>query len=122
MNWLSRLLGRARQAAPRPVRNRFRPGLRLEHLEDRCTPTSSILGGVDLGALPDHLFFFANGSQDANWQGASKGFVGDVAVNGQLASERTSGSVPYSGTIYTNDTTLGAWQNIVNSNPGQAAA
>jgi hypothetical protein len=80
------------------------------------------IGGINLGTLPNYLFFFANGSQDANWQGATKGFAGDVAVNGQLANERTSGSVPYAGTIYTNDSTLGAWQNIVNQNSGQAFA
>src|SRR5439155_19436064 len=51
-----------------------------------------------------------------------KGFNGDVAVNGVVASERTSGGVPYKGTIFTNDSTLGAWQNIVNQNPGQAFA
>lgn len=73
-----------------------------------------------MGNLPNYLLFFENGSTDANWQGATKGFVGDVAVNGLIASERTSGSVPYAGTIYTNAPTLGAWQDIVNQNPGQA--
>ena len=43
-------------------------------------------------------------------------------MNGIRATERTSGTVPYAGTIYSNDSTLGAWQNIVNSNPGQSAA
>jgi hypothetical protein len=71
---------------------------------------------VDLGNLTDYLFVFTNGSTDANWQGATKGFVGDVAVNGVVASERTSGGVPYAGTIYTNDSNLGAWQSIVNQN------
>ena len=80
------------------------------------------LGGINLGSLTEYLFFFANGSQDANWQGATKGFAGDVAVDGILAKERTSGDVPYAGTIYTNDSTLGAWQDIVNKNPGQASA
>jgi hypothetical protein len=93
----------------------------MEHLEYRCNPTG-IIGGIDLGDLPNYLFFFANGSQDANWQSASKGYVGDVAINGQLASERTSGTIAYDGTIFTNDSTLGAWQKIVNDNPGQAAA
>ncbi|NEX62981.1 SdrD B-like domain-containing protein [Noviherbaspirillum galbum] len=78
--------------------------------------------GVNLGALTEYLFYFGNGSTDANWQGATKGFVGDVAVNGILASERTSGGVPYAGTIFTNDATLGAWQGIVNQNAGQASA
>jgi hypothetical protein len=74
------------------------------------------------GNLTDYLFVFTDGSDDANWQGASKGFVGDVSVNGIIADERTSGNVPYAGTIYTNDNTLSAWQNIVNNNPGQASS
>ncbi|MGB3216638.1 MAG: SdrD B-like domain-containing protein, partial [Anaerolineae bacterium] len=82
-------------------------------------PTVQI-GGVNLGNLPDYLFFFADAHTDANWQGATKGFVGDVAVDGVEASERTSGGVPYAGTIFTNDTTLSAWQGIVNQNAGQA--
>lgn len=79
-----------------------------------------VIGGVDLGGLTEHLFVFTNGSQDANWQGATKGFAGDVAVNGLLARERTSGGVSFGGTIYTNDVTLDAWQSIVNQNVGQA--
>lgn len=78
------------------------------------------IGGLDLGDLTDYLFVFTNGSSDANWQGATKGFVGDVAVNGLTANERTSGSVPYAGTIYTNAATFGAWSSIVTSNSGQA--
>lgn len=105
---------------PRTLHSRRQPT--LEALEDRLQLSGGPIGGIDLGNLPNYLFFFANGSQDANWQSASKGFVGDVAVNGQLASERTSGTVPYAGTIFTNDSTLGAWQKIVNDNPGQAAA
>ncbi|MCB0559403.1 MAG: hypothetical protein H6573_13480 [Lewinellaceae bacterium] len=71
---------------------------------------------VNLGNLTNYLFFFANGSSDANWQGATKGFAGDVAVNGIQADERTSGGVPYAGTIYTNDNTLSAWADIVDQN------
>ena len=66
--------------------------------------------------------FFADGRTDANWQSASPGFVGDVTVNGLLAKERTSGSFAYAGTISTNDSTLGAWQKIVDNNAGQAFA
>lgn len=80
------------------------------------------IGGVDLGDLTDYLVFVADGSNGAGWQGASKGFVGDVAVDGIDANENTSGTVPYAGTIYTNDTTLGAWQDIVDNNAGQASA
>ncbi len=82
-----------------------------------------VIGGVDLGGIANkELFLFANGSQDANWQGATKGFAGNVVVDGIQAKERTSGGVPYAGTICTNDSTLSAWQNIVNQNAGQAFA
>lgn len=85
------------------------------------TPAAgTTLGGVNMGSLTNFLFVFTNGSTDANWQGATKGFIGNVAVDGLQASERTSGDVPYAGTIFTNASTLGAWQNIVDSNPGQA--
>jgi uncharacterized repeat protein (TIGR01451 family) len=79
-------------------------------------------GGIDLGALTDYLFVFADGRSDANWQGATKGFAGDAVVDGVQASERTSGGVPYAGTISTNDSNLGAWHDIVTQNPGQATA
>ena len=32
------------------------------------------IGGINLGHLTDYLFVFTNGSVDANWQGATKGF------------------------------------------------
>jgi hypothetical protein len=83
---------------------------------------SGPIGGVDIGGLQNLLFLFTNGSSDANWQSASKGFLGNVAVNGLVAKERTSGSFGYAGTIFTNDSTLGAWQSIVNNNAGQAFA
>lgn len=86
-----------------------------------CVP--GVIGGVDLtGVVDNQLFLFTNGSVDANWQGASKGFVGNVLVDGLQARERTSGGVPYAGTITTNDGSLGAWQGIVNQNPGVAFA
>jgi hypothetical protein len=74
-----------------------------------------------MGNLTDYLFVFTNGSVDANWQSASKGYIGNVAVNGVVASERTSGTIPYAGTIYTNNNTLGPYQNIINANTGQAS-
>jgi hypothetical protein len=77
---------------------------------------------VNLGNLTNNVLVFTNGSVDANWQGATKGFVGDVAVNGDVAAERTSGSVPYAGTVTTNSSSLGPWQNIVNSNATQAGS
>ncbi len=85
-------------------------------------PPPVFIGGVNLGALPNYVMFISNGSGDANWQGATKGFVGDVAVNGVRAKERTSGGVPYAGTVFTNDSSLGAWQKIVDQNSGQASA
>ncbi len=80
----------------------------------------SSIGGINLGNLTDYLFFFANGSADADWKDAKHGYLGDVGVNGIKADEHTNANVPYAGTIYTNDTTLGDWQDIVNNNPGQA--
>jgi hypothetical protein len=63
---------------------------------------------------------FADGRVDANWQGASKGFAGHVAVDGLQARERTSGNVPFAGTLTTNDRTAGAWQAILDRNAAQA--
>ena len=83
---------------------------------------SVFAGVIDMGDLPQNLFVFTNGSSDANWQGASKGFIGDVAIDGQQAKERTSGNVPFAGTITSSANPLGAWQSIVNSNSGQANA
>ena len=88
--------------------------------ESQRTGSPIILGGVNLGNLTDYLLFYSDASGDANWQGATKGFVGNVAVNGLVAGEKTSGTVPYAGTISTNDSTLSAWQNIVDDNVGQA--
>ncbi len=85
-------------------------------LSFETTTAQTILGGVNMGNLTDYLFVYTNGSVDANWQGATSGFVGNVAINGISARERTSGAVPYAGTIYTNDVTLGAWQAIVDQN------
>jgi hypothetical protein len=98
------------------------PASETVNCEGPCPGYAGSLGGINLGPLPLYLFLFTDGSKDANWQGSSKGFAGDVAVNGISASERTSGTVPYAGTIFTNDTTLGAWQKIVNDNSGQAFA
>ena len=91
-----------------------------------CGPETGVILGsdpakpIDLGGLTNYLFFFEDGRDDTNWQGATKGFYGDVAVDGITASERTSGGVPYAGTIYTNDVTIDAFQDIVDQNVGQA--
>ncbi len=77
-------------------------------------------GGICLGDLTNYVMVFTNGSGDANWQGATKGLIGDVAVNGLIANERTSGGVPYAGTLYTNAASAGAWQNILNQNSTQS--
>ena len=84
---------------------------------NRSIPPSTT---VSLGSLPDYLTVFTNGSNDANWQGATKGFCGDMFINGAIANERTSGNVPFGGTIYTNKNELGDWQDIINDNPGQS--
>lgn len=76
--------------------------------------------GICLGNLTNYLFVFTNGSNDANWQGATKGFIGNVAVNGLEAAERTSGGVPYAGNLYTNAATQGSWQGILNQNLSQS--
>jgi hypothetical protein len=75
---------------------------------------------VSLGALTDYLFFFSDASTDAKWIG-SRGFVGDVAINGLVANEGTSGTIPYNGTIFTNAGTQGAWQGILDDNVGQSS-
>jgi len=85
-----------------------------------CVP--GIIGGVDLRGMADTAsFFFADGSQGANWQGATKGFAGNVIVS-KNASFTTSGSVPFAGTIYTDGSSIGQWQMIVNQQPSQAFA
>lgn len=78
-------------------------------------------GGICLGNLPNYLLVFANASSDANWQGATKGFIGNVAVNGMVANERTSGGVPFAGNLYTNAATQSSWQGILNQNSSQSA-
>jgi hypothetical protein len=79
-----------------------------------------VLGGVNLGNLTDYLFVFdgSHGVTDYNWQGATKGYQGNVAVNGIAAGTdlRTSGDVPFKGTIYTNAANLDSWQAIVDDN------
>ena len=91
--------------------------LKTSEASDVCTGGS---GGALLGSLTDYLFFIADGSDDANWQSASKGYIGDVAVNGLIADERSSGSFYYRGTITTNDTNVGGWNRILNNNPSTA--
>jgi hypothetical protein len=49
---------------------------------------------LNTGFTLEYLFFIANGSNDANWQGASKGFAGNVVVDGIQAKERASGRSP----------------------------
>lgn len=83
---------------------------------------AALIGSLVGAGVTNDLFLFTDGRTDANWQGASKGFVGNAVVNGTLAKERTSGSFAFAGTISTNDATLSAWQSIVNNNAGQAFA
>ena len=77
-------------------------------------------GEALLGRLTDYLFFIGDGRNDANWQASSPGYAGDVAVNGLLADERSSGNFSYRGTITTNATDLGGWNRILNNNPATA--
>lgn len=84
------------------------------------TASSCFIGGINVKNILNYHMVFTNGSVDANWQSASKGFIGNVAIDGLQANERTSGSFAYAGTISTNDASLSAWQNIVNNNIGQA--
>jgi hypothetical protein len=74
-----------------------------------------------LGDLCSYLMVFTNGNVDANLHG-SKGFAGNIAVNGLTASEHTSGSTPYAGLMVTNANSLGAWQNIINANTSQSSS
>src|SRR5581483_7056658 len=78
--------------------------------------------GVLAGAVNNFMFVFTQGNTDANWQSASKGYAGNVLVNGTQASERTSGNFPFAGTVVTSSSTLGPWQSIVNQNSSQASA
>ncbi len=74
-----------------------------------------------LGNLTDFLFVITDGNSDANWQSSSPGYVGDVAVNGLVARERSSGSFDYIGTIHTNRDQLDRYQRIINNNPSTAS-
>jgi hypothetical protein len=93
-----------------------------EQFVGRFCPAAGPIGGIDVGAISEYLFVFSDGRSDANWQSSSKGYVGNVAVNGLTAKLRTSGGIAYAGTIFTNAPTLPAWQNIVNNNQTQALA
>jgi probable HAF family extracellular repeat protein len=92
------------------------------HPAGEFCPVVGPIGGIDIGRISEYLFVFTDGSSDANWQGASRGYAGSVAINGLKAKERTSGSFAYAGTIFTNRSQLDAWQGIVNNNPTQAAS
>ena len=78
------------------------------------------LGGVNLGSLTNYLFVFTDGNDEAKWQSSSKGYVGNVAIDGIQANETTSGSFAYAGTIYSNSSSLSNWQDIIDNNTGQA--
>jgi hypothetical protein len=85
-------------------------------------PVTGPIGGIDLGQISEYLFVFTDANRDANWQSSSRGYVGNVAIRGTVARERTSGSFGYAGTIFTDAPQLRAWQRIVDNNPGQAAS
>ena len=84
------------------------------------TFTDSVIGGVDLGQLTEFVFVFTDGRTLANLQDA-RGYVGDIAVDGEQANEKAEGdakNTDYSGTIFTNDDNLGDWQEIIDFNDG----
>ncbi|MCO6450570.1 MAG: hypothetical protein J5I90_07240 [Caldilineales bacterium] len=83
---------------------------------ERVLAPGTTIGGVNLGNLTNYLLVFTDGSSKANVQGATKGYYGNWAIDGVVANEVTSGSVGLAGTIYTNASTLGAWQDIVDDN------
>ncbi len=82
----------------------------------------SKIGGIDLGGLTDYLFFFADGAVNANWEGHTNGYLGNVAIDGLTANENTRQAIAYAGTISTNESALGGWQHIVDQNPTQSNA
>ena len=73
-----------------------------------------------MGNLPNYLFVFTNGSDELKFESSSKGFLGNVAVNGITADENASGTHAYAGNMYTNDGTLEQWQTLIDDNPGQS--
>ena len=105
-------------------------------------PTLGLASGahgspVDLGNLPNYALFVADGSSKAKIEGAP-GFYGDIAVDGVGvnslgaldgsggANTDSAGTVPYAGTIYTNDNLAdfesgGKWDDFVNANPATAS-
>jgi prepilin-type N-terminal cleavage/methylation domain-containing protein len=99
-----------------------RPGAPEPCPQPGTCPAQGPLAGINLGGLAEHLFFFTDGSSDANWHGGV-GYAGDAAVHGIRAKER-SGSFAYAGTIFTNDATLSGWGGILtrSSNLAQASA
>jgi Flp pilus assembly protein TadG len=74
-----------------------------------------------LGRLTDYLFVFTRGA-DLTWGDPSPGYVGDIAVNGLDSKLSASGTYPYTGTIFTNASTLDGWERVLNNNPGTARA
>lgn len=116
-NTASLKLGRARSLAIPLVAM-----LTLAQLSAANSAKAATIGGVNLGGLTDYLLVFADGSAggviDYNLQGASKGYVGNIAVNGLAAGTnlRTSGTVPYAGIMSTNAANLDSWQGIVDDN------
>ncbi len=94
------------------------PSTNNNQVSGRTAATETIC----LGNLPSFLLVITDGSTDANWQGATKGFRGDVAVNGMIADIRTSGSVPFAGNLFTNTSTQGSWEGILNQNSFQSTS
>eukprot|EP00808_Paulinella_micropora_P014930 g33266.t1 len=85
-----------------------------------CRNRLKVEGHLDLGSLTNYLFVFADGSQQAVWQGKT-GYYGDVALDSISATEQNvSGNVPpFEGTL-TSNAPPGLWQSIVDNNPPNA--
>jgi hypothetical protein len=94
--------------------------LGVEQFVGEFCPVAGPIGGIDIGSISEYLFVFTDGRSDANWQSASKGYVGNVAVKGSLARLRTSGTIGYAGTIFTDAPLLPAWRKIVQDNSTRA--
>lgn len=96
-------------------------GLAIVALALSVRPASA--AAVNLGHLDSYLFFFADGSGEARWQGDSPGYKGNVAYDGTQADEKMNSHIPpFAGTMYTNASTQSGWVGIVTGNIPQATS
>jgi Flp pilus assembly protein TadG len=83
--------------------------------QDSSSQYSCQYNGLTVGMLLDYLFVFTSGYKEAKWEKENYGFVGDIALDGIQADEeaKIKGSMPFEGTLYTNDTNAGEWDEIL---------